>query len=182
LEAGAGLKPKTGIEKLCEVCNKSFYVPKNRQKARFCSTDCHRVAQVTRRETICATCGETFLSAPSRGMQYCTRECYEAARYKRPLEHQVNGKPAKVNKQGYVEVWDGEKWVFEHRFVMERELGRPLLMEEHVHHINRVKDDNRPENLKILSGSEHATLTNAEIKADLAELERYREQYGPLDD
>ena len=42
-----------------------------------------------------------------------------------------------------------------HRVVMENTLGRPLCDGEDVHHKNEDKTDNRPENLEVLSKSEH---------------------------
>lgn len=60
-------------------------------------------------------------------------------------------------------------WRKEHALVMERELGRRLEPGEHVHHINAVKDDNRPENLWVCTGSAHS-LAEASVRPLLAGL------------
>lgn len=58
------------------------------------------------------------------------------------------------NHNGYRRV--GNK--LEHRVLMEEHLGRALLPNEAVHHINGIKDDNRLENLVVLTRGEHIRL------------------------
>lgn len=50
--------------------------------------------------------------------------------------------------------WRG--YVYEHRFVVEKSIGRCLDKNEVVHHINGDKKDNRLCNLEILTRSSHA--------------------------
>jgi hypothetical protein len=45
-----------------------------------------------------------------------------------------------------------DRWIFEHRYVMQRTLGRTLHKDETVHHRNGDKTDNRPENLELWRG------------------------------
>jgi hypothetical protein len=55
-------------------------------------------------------------------------------------------------------VWgDDGKGIREHHKVIMEATGRNIEIGEEVHHINGVKDDNRLENLVILTRSQHAS-------------------------
>jgi hypothetical protein len=54
------------------------------------------------------------------------------------------------DRNGYVRIQQADgTTIAEHRLVMEGILGRRLHAFENVHHINGIRDDNRPENLEL---------------------------------
>jgi hypothetical protein len=56
---------------------------------------------------------------------------------------------------GYIIGREEGRQYYQHRYVMECHLGRKLEKEESVHHINGNREDNRIENLEVISASEH---------------------------
>jgi len=62
-------------------------------------------------------------------------------------------------------------YILEHRYRMALKLGRPLKKHEIVHHLNGVKNDNRDENLELLTDkTRHTWITKMQMR--IKELEK----------
>lgn len=95
-----------------------------------------------------------------------SKKALSESRKRIPMEKHPSWKGGRrINSSGYVEIRmpkhhraRGNGYVFEHILVAENMLGRKLESWEQVHHKDQNKENNHPDNLEILSASEHTKL------------------------
>lgn len=90
---------------------------------------------------------------------YCSTH-YQRDRYGADMDQPIRRVrkigETRINKHGYIQrkiddapYKPNQNWELEHRFVMERALGRKLYPEESVHHKNGIRSDNSIDNLQL---------------------------------
>jgi len=136
----------------CSICGKSFYVRKYRLKnVKCCSHKC-RGKWITKYKS-----GE---NSPHYGTKLSEehKEKIKKAHFGRfRREESSNWKGGKWKMRiGYICVLSREHpfcnkqgYVYEHRLIMEKCIGRYLKPKEVIHHINEKRYDNRVENLML---------------------------------
>lgn len=83
-------------------------------------------------------------------------------------------KPKKNHSSGYIMIYkpdhpfcDEMGYVYEHRLVMESKLGGFIPEGQyHVHHINGIKNDNREDNLQLVTTLEHRRIHEGWTKVE----------------
>lgn len=114
--------------------------------------------QKIRVETKCDTCGRIiYLTQYEYGRSkhhFCCRECYY--KFDKGILVEKTKEPYRIKS------FKGDRRLY-HRWVVEQAIGRKLGRNEYVHHINGDKQDNRLENLQVLTPLEHNRLHNEKL-------------------
>lgn len=137
---------------ICRYCKKPFKVI-NCQKGKrmYCSMEClsNNSNQIIVK---CKVCGKEVRTDGVRKdtFKYCSMEC-------RKKDHIAE--PRLYRGRQYYMCRNGEgKEILYHRYIMEKHIGRKLLITEIVHHIDENTLNNSLDNLVIMSRKEHIIL------------------------
>lgn len=158
---------------VCLQCGDEFTVPPSgirRGRGKYCSRHCAnyqgqgRPPDIAWVDQTCKQCGKPFALLVSRVARgdgdFCSQSCHAASRTAERNPFYRGG--VLLDGHGYRRVLVGKnRYVYEHRLVAATIIGRPLLKHEAVHHRNGIRDDNRPDNLEVMTRAEHSRLHSA---------------------
>ena len=103
----------------------------------------------------CPVCNKTVLKPKYEGNinRTCSWVCRDKRRGKK--EYIIGAGYVFINKPNHPSVNKYYKYVKRCNLVIEKHIGRYLVKGEVVHHINNIRDDDRIENLKLMTKKEH---------------------------
>lgn len=152
-EKGKAVPQQDNLTKLCELLEMGIPLSVLRDKRNLFPIGV----------AICANpaCGKEF-PVYKVGVRCCSTECSGIVNGERQTgDRNPSWKGGRFHTtSGYTRVKvgfdhpmaDHNGYVMEHRLVMSKVMGRPLTKDEHVHHKNGNRSDNRIENLELWSG------------------------------
>ena len=122
----------------------------------------------------CEQCGSVFTrhKSPNGRLEgaedylprrFCSSSCY--TQWHRGTNHYLYNEEGSSRYDGYVRVTRNGRRVYLHRWLMEQHLGRPLRLDEHVHHDDENPKNNAFDNLILTTNSNHLKMHYQHWKA-----------------
>ena len=169
------------METYCLVCGKEIKKERGRHAKKLCSMKCSGIWRSAQRpikyvERECLNCHKVFKADNSQVKLGYYKLCSNKCRFEYTRgENSHFFKGGWIRPDGYRQISIDGKMYLEHRYVMEKHLGRNLERNEHVHHKNENKLDNDLENLEMISASIHTRDHGIGRKSKPTSIERMRE-------
>ena len=137
----------------CEFCNKNFKVKSKYYPTRFCSYSCRGKWQYQHEINRPPKQNGNIPWNKSKKMPLLSKERMDKGN---PMRR---GGTTYDQGYKYIKIKNlAGRYISEHRLVMQNYIKRKLNINEIIHHINGIRDDNRFDNLMIMTRSAHSRL------------------------
>jgi len=128
----------------CDLCGKEYTSYQCGKYHHFCSIECRRKAG----KLVSSVLDEDTRKRAGERITFYNKNVFNKGEYRKRQAESLRGRGA---GKGYAKLNGKHR----HRVVAEEKLGRPLRPGEIVHHIDGNKRNDSPDNLIVMSQSEH---------------------------